>query len=278
VQTRPILMTYPSGCKVLAYEEYGAGKPMVLLGGGPGINPVYLAPVATMLAVAGRRVLLLDQRGTGRSADAISCRERMNLAGSVAGLEALRVYLRVDKLAIAGHSFGGMLAMAYAQQHPDHVAGLLLLDTGPMSHADFRTESIAVRARLMQAERTALQNANSDAQMDAIELPAYFADTGNTYRLQASIPPGEPFDNELVGELLGPDLRSFDVVDGMRKLRAPITLVFGRSDPGFFVGAEIQRMQTNAELLVVEHAGHYPWLEDPAGTATALRAAAGAMP
>ena len=37
-------------------------------------------------------------------------------------------------------------------------------------------------------------------------------------------------------------------------------------------------MQTNAKLFVVEHAGHYPWLEDPAGTATALRAVAGAMP
>jgi pimeloyl-ACP methyl ester carboxylesterase len=61
-------------------------------------------------------------------------------------------------------------------------------------------------------------------------------------------------------------------------LRVPITLVFGRSDPGFFVGAEIQKMQTNAKLLVVEHAGHYPWLEEPTGTASALKAAAGAMP
>src|SRR5277367_1746787 len=84
MQTQPVLMTYPSGCGVLAYEEYGAGKPVVLLGGGPGMNPAYLAPVAGMLAAAGRQVLLLDQRGTGRSADAISCRERMNLTGAVA--------------------------------------------------------------------------------------------------------------------------------------------------------------------------------------------------
>jgi proline iminopeptidase len=277
-QTHPILMTYPSGCKALAYEEYGAGKPIVLLGGGPGTNPAYMAPVAEMLAAAGRRVLLLDQRGTGRSGDAISCRERMNLAGAVADLEALRAYLRAAKLTIAGHSFGGMLAMAYAQEHPDNVAGLLLLDTGPMNHTDFRAESIAVRTRLTPTEQAALQTAKSSAQMNEIALPAYFADIGNTHRLQESLPPGEPLDNELVGELLGPDLHNLDVVEGMRKLKAPVTLVFGRSDPGFFVCAQIQKLQENAQLFVVEHAGHYPWLEQPAGTATALKAAASAIP
>jgi pimeloyl-ACP methyl ester carboxylesterase len=75
-----------------------------------------------------------------------------------------------------------------------------------------------------------------------------------------------------------PDLRSFDVAEGMRKLKVPITLVFGRSDPGFFVCAEIQKLQRSAKLFVVEHAGHYPWLEEPAGTATILKAAASAIP
>jgi proline iminopeptidase len=274
----PVLKTYPSGCKPLAYEEYGTGKPIVLLAGGPGQNPAYMAPVAQMLASAGRSVLLLDQRGTGRSSDAISCRERMNLAGAIADLEALRVNLQTDKLAIAGHSFGGMLAMAYAQEHPDHVAGLLLLDTGPMSHADFQTESTTVRARLTQEELTALKNATSDTRMDAVELPAYFADRRNANRLQEYIQPGQDFDSELASELLGSDLRNFDVIDGMRKLMAPIALVFGRADPGFFVSAEIQHLQTNAKLFVVEHAGHYPWLENEASTAIALKAAAALLP
>jgi proline iminopeptidase len=274
----PVLKTYPTRCQALAYEEYGTGKPIVLLGGGPGMNPNYMAPVAKLLSSAGHRVLLLDQRGTGRSSDAIACRERMNLAGAIADLEAFRVHLEMDKLTIAGHSFGGMLAMAYAQQHPDHVAGLLLLDTGPMRHTDFPTESIAVRARLTKAEEIALHNAKSDAQIDAIELPAYFADPGNANLLKESIPASEPLDYELVDELLGPDLRSFDVVDGMRKLTAPIALVFGRLDPGFFVSGEIQKLQPKAKLFVVKGAGHYPWLENQSKTAMALRAAAALLP
>jgi proline iminopeptidase len=277
-QALPILRTYPSGCKALAYEDYGTGKPIVLLAGGPGQNPAYMAPVARLLASEGRRVLLLHQRGTGESADAISCRERMNLAGAVADLESLRVHLRIDKLVIAGHSFGGMLAMAYARKYPNHVGGLLLLDTGPMSHADFRTESIAVRARLTPREHTALQNAKDDAEMDAIELPAYFADSRNANRLWKSLPPSQSFDDELVGRLFGPDLRNFDVVEGMRKLTAPVALVFGRFDPGFFISAEIQKVHPEAKLFVVEHAGHYPWLEAAASTAIELKAAADTMP
>jgi proline iminopeptidase len=129
--------------------------------------------VAKMLASGGRRVLLLHQRGTGMSADAISCRDRMNLAGAIADLEALREYLHLEKLTIAGHSWGGMLAMAYAQRYSDHVAGLLLLDTGPMNDSG-STESAIVHARLSPEERAALQQAKGTAQIDAIEEKAYF--------------------------------------------------------------------------------------------------------
>jgi proline iminopeptidase len=274
----PVLKTFPTGCQALAYEEYGAGKPIVLLAGGPGQNPAYMAPVARMLAAGGRRVLLVDQRGTGRSADAVSCRARMNLAGAVSDLEALRVYLQVDSLTLAGHSWGGMLAMAYAQQHPDHVAGLLLLDTGPMSHTDFPRESAAVRQRLTETQRMALKNATSEAQIETIELPAYFANPADARLLQESVPPGEPFEYDAVADLLGPDIGRFDVVDGMRKLKAPVALVFGRLDPGFFVAGEIQRIQPAAKLSAVEHAGHYPWLEDQSNTAIVLKAAAATLP
>jgi hypothetical protein len=73
----PNLRTYVTDCKSLDYQEYGTGKPIVLLAGGPGMNPAYMVPVAKMLASGGRRVLLLHQRGTGMSANAISCRDRL---------------------------------------------------------------------------------------------------------------------------------------------------------------------------------------------------------
>ena len=270
--------TYVTGCKFITYEEYGAGIPIVLLAGGPGMNPGYMVPVAKMLASGGRQVLLVHQRGTGMSADAISCQDSMNLAGAIGDLEALREHLHVEKLAIAGHSWGGMLAMAYAQKHPNRVAGLLLIDTGPMAHSAYPAEEAAVRARLTPAERTALREAKNGEQIEEIERNAFFADAGNVKRLQESIPAGELLWYKAVGAFLGADLSTFDVMDGMRKLSAPVTLVFGRFDPGFFIARQIREVQPNAKLMVVGHAGHYPWLEDAAGTAAVLKAAAAAMP
>jgi proline iminopeptidase len=271
------LKTFDSGCKSLAYQEYGSGQPIVLLAGGPGMNPAYMVPAAKMLASGGRRVLLLHQRGTGRSADAISCRERMNLAGAIADLEALRTHLQLEKLTIAGHSWGGMLAMAYAQAHPDRVAGLLLLDTGPMNTRVSAGGAI-VRSRLSPEDRAALQKAKGEAERDAIEEKAYFADPRKVGFLKESIPSGEPLWYESVGQLMGPDLDKFDVVQGMKILKASVMLVFGRLDPGFGIAQQIQEVQPNSKLTVVEHAGHYPWLEDPGQTSPILKAAASALP
>ena len=66
--TNPILKTYPSGCKALVYRGYRAGKPIVLLAGGPGVNPAYMAPVARIPAFVDRRVLFHDQGAMGRFA------------------------------------------------------------------------------------------------------------------------------------------------------------------------------------------------------------------
>jgi proline iminopeptidase len=269
---------FDSGCQTLAYLEYGQGKPLVLLAGGPGMNPAYMVPIAKMLAAGNRRVLLLHQRGTGSSVDAISCRDRMNLAGAIADLEALRTHLRVEKLTIAGHSWGAMLAMAYAQEHPNRVAGLLLLDTGPVDQSGFKIEVAKVRARLTPEDRAALQRAKGEAQIDAIEQKAYFAEIGNVGRLQESIPAGEPLWYESVRHDLEPSLAKFDVIQGIRSLKAPVTLVFGRLDPGFFVAQQIQQVQPNSKLIVVEGAGHYPWLENYTQTATILKNAADSMP
>jgi proline iminopeptidase len=279
-QTSPhaTLERFDSGCKSLAYQEYGAGRPIVLLAGGPGMNPAYMAPVAKMLASGNRRVLLFHQRGTGDSADAIACDGRMNLAGAVADLEALRTNLHLEKLAIAGHSWGGMLAMAYAQEYPSHVAALLLIDSGPMNESGFATESSNVRTRLTTSERIALRKATGTAEIDAIEAKAYFADPAKVGRLQASIPPGEPVWYESVPQLIGPSLAKFDVVTGMKNLKARVTVVFGRQDPGLFVTQQIQDVQPNSKLVVIEHAGHYPWLENFSETAAVLKAAALAIP
>ena len=54
----------------------------------------------------------------------------MSLRLAIEKLEALRQHLGLEKMTFAGHSWGGMLAMAYAASHPDRVERLILIGSG----------------------------------------------------------------------------------------------------------------------------------------------------
>ena len=71
------------------------------------------------------RVVLMDQRGCGRSraADVLHANTTAHL---VADIEALRRHLGIQRWLLLGGSWGSTLALAYAQAHPQRVAALVL--------------------------------------------------------------------------------------------------------------------------------------------------------
>ena len=109
----------------LYYEECGtpAGKPVVLLHGGPGggIVPVMRRYHDPQLY----RIVLFDQRGCGRSIPH-ACLEENTTWDLVADIERLREHLEIDRWQVFGGSWGSTLALAYAQTHPDRVSELIL--------------------------------------------------------------------------------------------------------------------------------------------------------
>ena len=56
--------------------------------------------------------------------------ETMTLRVVVDGSRALRAHLGQDRLLLVGHSWGAMLAMAYAAAHPDRIDRLILIGSG----------------------------------------------------------------------------------------------------------------------------------------------------
>ena len=112
----------------LHYRSIGTGTPVVILSGGPGFEVDYMRPVAELLP-AYRRILL-EQRGTGRSRPPKLNGPDMTLEVAVADLEALREHLEQSRLVLVGHSWGGILAMAYAAAHPDRIDRLVLIGSG----------------------------------------------------------------------------------------------------------------------------------------------------
>lgn len=112
------------------WEECGnpAGKPAVFLHGGPGGGSD--ANVRRLFDPARYRIVLLDQRGCGRSTPHAS-QPGADLSANttwhlVADLERLRSFRGIDRWLVFGGSWGSALALAYAETHPERVTELVL--------------------------------------------------------------------------------------------------------------------------------------------------------
>jgi proline iminopeptidase len=113
------------GGHVMYWEQVGhpRGQPVLFLHGGPGAGAG--AVHRRFFDPSFWRIVIFDQRGAGRSRP---------LGGLVANttpdlvedIEQLRRHLRLDRWLLFGGSWGSTLALAYAQAHPDRVAGLVL--------------------------------------------------------------------------------------------------------------------------------------------------------
>jgi proline iminopeptidase len=105
-----------------------AGKPAVVLHGGPGSG---CAPWwRSFFDLEAYRVVLFDQRGCGRSRPHAGA-PVVDLAANtthhlIADIERLRAHLRVERWLVLGGSWGTTLGLAYAQAHPERISELVL--------------------------------------------------------------------------------------------------------------------------------------------------------
>src|SRR5205823_691587 len=117
------------------YREVGQGQPIIVLHGGPDFDHTYLLPDMDRLADT-YRLIYYDQRGRGKSARNVQP-EDVTIESDVDDLDSVREYFHFEKVAVLGHSWGGVLAMEYAIRHAERVSHLILLNTAPASHNDY---------------------------------------------------------------------------------------------------------------------------------------------
>ena len=99
-------------------------KPVIFLHGGPGGNTSIDSTIFFNPAIY--RVVLLDQRGAGKSTPVADLRENTS-QHLVSDIEALRTHLNISKWhMVFGGSWGSTLSLLYAQTHPDVVGSLVL--------------------------------------------------------------------------------------------------------------------------------------------------------
>ncbi len=127
----PALEPYDSGylqvspLHKLYYEQSGnpGGAAAVFLHGGPGSGTS--ANARRFFDPTHYRIILLDQRGAGRSTPQAELAQNSTW-DLVADLESLRQHLGVARWLVFGGSWGSTLALAYAERHPEPVSALVL--------------------------------------------------------------------------------------------------------------------------------------------------------
>jgi len=109
-------------------DTHGAPPVVLLHGAGSNLEDMHLA-LGERLA-ARHRVILLDRPGFGWSAR--NAGEGSSPADQAAVLRDVLDRLGIDRAVVVGHSWGGTLALTFALDHPQRVAGLVLI--APPTH------------------------------------------------------------------------------------------------------------------------------------------------
>ena len=257
----------------LFYRTSGSGAPIIFLSGGPGFTVDYMVPVSEFVPASYQRVFY-EQRGTGRSKVATMTAENMTMEHVVADLEALRLHLKQERLFLVGHSWGGMLAMAYAAAHPDRIDRMILIGPGgpTLEFAEWFNDNIRMRLRSedLEAERywTEAPKRGVDPDKAGLEqvraiTPGYFFERAKGLAFASQLPDGTL--TLRVNALLFGDMSTgYDSRPGLRQLDRPVLIVQGHQDPvGSKTAEDIRSAIKSSALTYLNQCGHFPWLEQP---------------
>jgi len=249
----------------LYVRRIGEGPPTVVLHGGPGANHDYLLPGFDTLA-QDRELIYYDQRGGGRSA--VPREVPVGWQEQVADLEALRILWNIERLTLAGYSWGGLLALLYALEYPGRVGRLALVSPAPTWRAA-REEFERIFSRrtlgpVFQAERqrlreSGLRERDPDAFQQRIfelSVAAYFFDPSRARDLT-------PF--RITGRTqqeVWASLGDFDLRPRLPSLAGtPAIVLHGDSDPIPIEAARTTARLMGAEFHPLRHCGHVPYVE-----------------
>ena len=249
---------------------------VILLHGGPGF-PSDLTEVATQLSEK-YQVITFHQRGTRQS----PCKSHdYSMLVYISDVDAVAQYFKVDKFHLFGHSWGGLYAQIYAQEHPERLLSLFLCCPGSGTGEEWKqTEKEVMQLNrskcssyewmkmgvnnllgilgsdkaYMRLFKQVMKNYNEDF----IEINDQSADFSN---LKA-----DPI-NKTRKEIVKYPLLSKNTHPAY-----PITVVYGEMDiyqtsKNFVLG----RYPT-ATVQIIDHSGHIPWLHNPEKYRTVLAA------
>jgi proline iminopeptidase len=262
----------------LWYEIEGKGEPLLLIAGGPGASHSYLYPYFSVLADS-YRVIYFDAFGRGKSDRAKSPSE-YTFERDVEDIEGIRKELNLGKINVLGHSYGGMVAQAYALKYPNSVKGLILANTGFSAEMwqanndncnnEIRNQYPEVWERIQTLRAQGLHSSVKEHQDAYAEIPPslyYFYNGSNADNFKPEM--NADLYYSMVGDdadfLVGGDIAKIDFRTQLRNLRMPVLILASRFDRVCFprFSTQFKQYAPQAEFVMFEKSGHLPFIEEP---------------
>ena len=259
------------------------GIPVVFIHGGPGSGT---APVQRRFFDPARdRIVLLDQRGSGRSTPHGELADNTT-PHLIADMEQLRAELTIERWLVFGGSWGSTLALAYGEAHPEHCLGFVLRGIFLCRPSEINWFLYGIKHFFPEAQRTLAEFIPADERDDLLcayyrrlshSNPAIYLPAAHVWaRFEAACSTLRPdpklvaaFGNDhtalslarieahyFVNNIFLPDNSLLEQMSRIRHL--PATIVQGRYDAVCpIVNAdELARAWPEATYVIVDDAGH----------------------
>jgi proline-specific peptidase len=252
--------------------ERGAGYPVIVLHGGPGLDhhefADYLDPLTDEF-----RLLLTDLRANGRSGrppESTWTLERM-----AQDVIMLARALHLDRYAVLGHSFGAFVALQNAVDYPGMAAQTIVSSGVPsmkfleVVEANLNAfEPVELREQVIASwgREATVSTPEESAQLMADQFPFHFADPRDPriadYLVRTKDTVYAP---EVLRLFSANGYGGIEVQDRLSEVSSPVLVTTGRHDRTCTVEAAraIADGVPNAELRIFEQSGHMTFVEEP---------------
>jgi proline iminopeptidase len=272
---------------LIYYVAFGKGSPLVIVHGGPGADHTYFLPYLLPLART-HRLIFIDERGSGRS-QRLQDASQYTVENMVEDVEDVRQALKLGKISLLGHSYGGVLAQAYALKYQQNLTHLILNSTFPSTRQ--MNEVLAREKAQMPADKLkrlneletaglfgkgeAWEHGRYPAEYAALAWgPGYFpflygARPDSTYDPMGGLTTTSwELYRVMWGEhgefVIDGNLKSVEYVDRLSTIHVPTLIMAGNHDecdPS--LSLEMSTKIAGSQLVILPNSGHMNFVDQP---------------
>lgn len=271
---------------LIYYQTLGQGAPLMIVHGGPGASHDYFLPYLLPLA-RHHKLIFIDERGSGKS-EKLEDPSGYTVENMVEDTEAVREGLKLGRISLLGHSYGGVLAQAYALKYQANLTHLILCST---FHSTAKMNEVfrrmlanmapELRDRILSLEKAGLYGKGKPYEKNRYPNDYMTAAWGEGYfpylyrrRPDANY---DPIANgnmswDLYREMWGSNgeyvidgnLKSVEYAGRLKTVKVPTLITAGdhdECDPS--LAAEMHQLIAGSKLVIFPQSGHMTFVDQP---------------